>query len=80
MQIWSRKSKGVLLVALINGLAGGMSLQLAIQIYKRWGWSLFGSMAVILAVLLLAISPLTWRITRRSSDETDPCKSVDAGK
>ena len=64
MQLWNRRSKGVLLVVLINAFAGVISTKIATQIYRRWGWSLSGSELVLFLLLLIALFPVTHRILR----------------
>jgi hypothetical protein len=81
MQLWNKKAKGTLIVALINGIAGGVSVQLAIVAYRQWGWHIFATMPVILLVLLLALFPVTSRILRAShSESSDQSRSTDPGK
>ena len=65
MQLWNGKVKGILLVALMNGLVGGLSTHLAIMVYRKYGWSVMGSSAVIMAVLLIAVSPVAWMILQK---------------
>ena len=81
MQLWNKKAKGTLIVVLINGILGIISAQLASLVYRKWGWSFFATMAVILLVLLFSLSPVTSRILRASnSGSSDQSKSSDAGK
>jgi hypothetical protein len=77
MQVGNRKAVGTLLVALINGILGGISVLIAIQLYKRLGWSLFGSMAIISMALMFGATPVTSRIMRRFSEGTHQSTPVD---
>jgi len=67
-------------MSLINGFGGALSVFPAIQLYKKLGWSLMGSMAVITAIILLALTPVTSRIMRKCLDGAEKSKSVEAGK
>lgn len=81
MQLWNKRTKGVLIVALINGIAGAASARLATLAYRQSGWSITATELVILPVLLLALSPVTLKILRAFYSETsDQSKSTDASK
>jgi len=67
MEIWTRAALGNVLAALINGVMGGISVLLAIQIYKKWGWSILGSGFVLSVALQFAVLPVTSRIRRHFS-------------
>ena len=69
MEIWSRTALCNVLAALLHGVMGGLAALLAIQIYKKWGWSIFGSMFVLSIALQLAVLPVTSRIWRHFSRE-----------
>jgi hypothetical protein len=62
---------GILLAALLHGVMGAASTLLAIQIYKRLGWSLFGSLIVLSFGLQFAVVPLTSRIRRHFSGQIE---------
>jgi hypothetical protein len=80
MQLRNRKAKGTILVALINGCLGGLSTILAIQLYRRLGWSIFASMPVISVPFMVAALPVTSRIRRRFSDGTDQSSPIDRSR
>ena len=75
MELWNKQATGTLCVALIYGIVGGVLTLIAIQIYKRWGWSLIGSNVLVSAALLAAVSPLTWRIHRKYWKNNTPSDS-----
>lgn len=77
MQLWDKKAKWRLLVALLNGIAGGLSVHLAILAYKRWGWHVFATMPVGMVVLLLALYPITRKLESRGANQS---ASLDEGK
>lgn len=70
MELWNRKATGILLVALINGLGCGLALYSAIELYKRRGWTLFGTAACLTALILIALMPLNSKVLRIYSDKT----------
>jgi hypothetical protein len=81
MQILNKKAKGILIVALINGIVGGMSVPLAILAYRHWGWHLFATLPVLMLTLLMALFPVTSKILRAShsaSFDSDQSKPTDA--
>jgi len=71
MPLSNRAAIGNFLAALLQGLMGGISALLAGQIYKRWGWSLFGSLIVLSFVLQLAVLPVTSKIRKHFSESSD---------
>jgi hypothetical protein len=83
MQLWNKKAKGTLTVALINGILGGVSVQLASLAYRQWGWHLFATTPVIMLILVMALFPVTSKILRAShsaSFDSDQSKPTDARK
>ena len=70
MELWNRTALGNVLAALLQGVMGGISALLAGQVYKRWGWSLFGSLIVLSFALQLAVLPVTYKIRKHFSESS----------
>jgi hypothetical protein len=81
MQLSNKHLKGLLAVALINAIVAMASEYLASLAYRRLGWSVLGTSAVIMPVLLIAVMPVTYKILRAyTGDNTNQSKSADTKK
>jgi hypothetical protein len=60
---------------------GAVSVQIGILAYRRLGWSVLGTMAVVMPILLIAVMPVTLKIHRACYMENpDESKSADGKK